>query len=73
AIMNVRIDKNLAEYKAIASEMQGNFRADVVRLEGRIETVNAKIDTLQNKFSWNIAWMGIIIGVVLAVIQHFWK
>ena len=72
-VMNARIDQNLAEYKAIASEMQGNFRADVVRLEGKIDSVNAKVDTLQNKFSWNIAWMGIIMGVVLAVIQHFWK
>ena len=61
-VMNARIDKNLAEYKAIAEGINGEVKA-----------LKTGFDTLQNKFSWNIAWMGIIIGVVLAVIQHFWK
>ena len=61
-VMNARIDRNLAEYKAIAEGINGEVKA-----------LKTGFDTLQNKFSWNIAWMGIIIGVVLAVIQHFWK
>lgn len=61
-VMNARIDQNLAEYKAIAEGINGEVKA-----------LKTGFDTLQNKFSWNIAWMGIIMGVVLAVIQHFWK
>ena len=71
--MNERIEKNLEEYKAIANEMQGNFNTSVARLEGKIEAVNSKVDALQNKFSWNLAWVGIIMGLVLAIVQHFWK
>ena len=61
-VMNARIDQNLAEYKAIAESINGEVKA-----------LKTGFDTLQNKFSWNLAWVGIIMGLVLAIVQHFWK
>ena len=61
-VMNARIDQNLAEYKAIAESINGEVKA-----------LKSGFDTLQNKFSWNLAWVGIIMGLVLAIVQHFWK
>ena len=61
-VMNARIDQNLAEYKAIAESINGEVKA-----------LKTGFDTLQNKFSWNLAWVGIIMGLGLAIVQHFWK
>ena len=61
-VMNARIAQNLAEYKAIAESINGEVKA-----------LKTGFDTLQNKFSWNLAWVGIIMGLVLAIVQHFWK
>ena len=60
--MEAIMEKNLAKYDAIASDIKGDVKA-----------MNARLDTMQNKFSWNLAWVGIIMGLVLAIVQHFWK
>lgn len=67
--MEAIIEKNLAKHDAIASEM----RIEVSEIKGDVRAINARLDTLQNKFSWNLAWVGIVIGIVLAVIQHVWR
>ena len=71
--MNQRIDTNLTEYKLIASGIQGEMRENNARLEGKIEAMNARFDALQNRFAWNIAWVGIIMGLVLAIAQRIWR
>ena len=60
--MEAIMEKNIAKHDAIAGEIRGDIKA-----------INARFDTLQNKFSWNLAWVGIIMGLVLAIVQHFWK
>ena len=55
------------------SDMRGDIKAEVSGLKGDVKAMNARLDTLQNKFSWNLAWFGVIIGLVLAVVQHLWK
>ncbi|MBQ3377248.1 MAG: hypothetical protein IJG62_03160 [Synergistaceae bacterium] len=67
--MEAIMEKNLAKHDAIAADM----KADVAELKGDVKAMNARLDTLQNKFSWNLAWLGVIIGLVLAVVQHLWK
>ena len=67
--MEAIMEKNLAKHDAIAADMT----ADVAELKGDVKAMNARLDTLQNKFSWNLAWLGVIIGLVLAVVQHLWK
>ena len=60
-VMNERIDKNLAQYEAIASEMRGDIKA-----------INARLDTQQTKFGWYLTLFGLVITVVVAAIQ-LWK
>ena len=67
--MEAIMEKNLAKHDAIAADK----KADVAELKGDVKAMNARLDTLQNKFSWNLAWLGVIIGLVLAVVQHLWK
>ena len=67
--METIMEKNLAKHDAIAADM----KADVAELKGDVKAMNVRLDTLQNKFSWNLAWLGVIIGLVLAVVQHLWK
>ena len=62
-------EKNLAKHDAIAAEM----RANISEMNGDLKAMNARLDTIENKFSWNLAWVGIIIGLALAIVQHFWK
>ena len=62
-------EKNLAKHDAIAAEM----RANISEMKGDLKAMNARLDTIENKFSWNLAWVGIIMGLVLAIVQHFWK
>ena len=59
---NERIDKNLANYEAIAS-----------RIEGDVKAISASIQSLQQRRSWDIAWIGIAIAVGTALIQIFSK
>ena len=72
-VMNERIDKNFAEYKVLLSDVKSELKEDISDVKGDVKAINARLDTLQNKFSWNLAWVGIIMGLVLAIVQHFWK
>ena len=62
-------ESHLAKHDAIAAEM----RANISEMKGDLKAMNARLDTIENKFSWNLAWVGIIMGLVLAIVQHFWK
>ena len=62
-------EKNLAKHDAIAAEM----RANISEMKGDLKAMNARLDTIENKFSWNLAWVGIIIGLALAIVQLIWK
>lgn len=56
------MDRNLAKHEIIAE-----------RLSGKIDTLNARLDTLQGRFAWNLAWVAIVISVALTVIQRLWR
>ena len=71
--MNERTDKNIAEYKVLLSDLRSELREDISDIRGDIKALAAQNTALQNKFSWNLAWVGIIMGLVLAIVQHFWK
>ena len=58
-----RVDKNLAEYKAVASDM----RADNARLEGEIKAIRAELAALK---SWYLPLWGIIMTLIIAAIQY---
>lgn len=60
--MEAIMDRNLAKHEIIAE-----------RLSGKIDTLNARLDTLQGRFVWNLAWVAIVISVVLTVIQRLWR
>ena len=62
--LNERVDKNLAEYKVIASEIQGEMRTNDARLEGKIDAVNARLDAMQVKMGWYLTAFGLIIALV---------
>ena len=64
--MSERIDKNLAEYKAIASDIQGEMKANNARLEGEIKATRAELAALK---SWYFPLWGIIMTAILAAIQ----
>lgn len=68
-VMSERSDKNLAEYKAIASDIQGDSNTKNARVEGDIKAINARLDAQQTKFGWTLTVFGIIITVVIAAIQ----
>ena len=61
--MRERVDKNLAEYKAVASDM----RADNARLEGEIKAIRAELAALK---SWYLPLWGIIMTLIIAAIQY---
>ena len=56
-----RMDRNLAQYDALANDIKGDIR-----------TLSARLDTQQTKFGWYLTIFGIVITVVIAAIQ-FWK
>ena len=60
--MEAIMDRNLAKHEIIAE-----------RLSGKIDTLNARLDTLQGRFAWNLAWVAIVISVALTVIQRLWR
>jgi hypothetical protein len=60
--MEAIMDRNLAKHEIIAE-----------RLSGKIDTLNARLDTLQGRFAWNLAWVAIVISVALMVIQRLWR
>ena len=67
--MEALMEANLAKHDSIAADM----RLDNVRLEGKIDSLSARLDTLQSRFAWNLAWVGIIMGLVLAIVQNIWR
>lgn len=65
--LNERIDKNLAEYKAVASDM----KAEISDIRGDVKALNASVQSLQQRRSWDIAWISIAVAVGIALIQIF--
>ena len=68
-VMNERIDRNLAEYKAVA----GDIRTEISDIRGDVKALNARVDSFQHRRYWDIAWVGIVIGAVIGLIQMFSK
>ncbi len=67
--LNAIEEKNLAKHDVIAAEM----RNDYTRLEGKIDAMNARLNAMESKFTWNLALFGIFIAVVLVTVPHFWR
>ena len=69
AFMNERMDKNLAEYKAVASDM----KTETSEIRGDVKALNASVQSLQQRRSWDIAWISLAVAVGIALIQIFSK
>ena len=69
ALMNERMDKNLAEYKAAASDM----KTEISEIRGDVKALNAGVQSLQQRRSWDIAWISLAVAVGIALIQIFSK
>ncbi|MBQ7263015.1 MAG: hypothetical protein IJR14_04770 [Synergistaceae bacterium] len=67
--MEIASEKHLAKHDSIAADM----RLDNARLEGKIDSLAARLDTLQSRFAWNLAWAGIVMALVLALVQRLWN
>ena len=63
------LQNDIREIKNYVASLETGY----AEIKGDVKAINARFDTLQNKFSWNLAWVGIIMGLVLAIVQHFWK
>ena len=50
-----------------------DLKVEITGVKGNIEAIHASFNTLQNKFAWNLAWVGIIMALALALAQHFGK
>lgn len=68
-LMNERMDKNLAEYKAVASDM----KTEISEIRGDVKALNASVQSLQQRRSWDIAWISLAVAVGIALIQIFSK
>ncbi len=68
-VMNERIERNLAEYKAVV----GDIRTEISDIRGDVKALNARVDSFQHRRYWDIAWVGIVIGAVIGLIQMFSK
>ena len=49
------------------------LQEDMSEVKGEIKAIKASFKTLQNKFAWNLAWMGIIMALAIALAQYFGK
>jgi|GEM_PF-5331305 len=56
--MQALMEKSLAEHRAVAEEIKGD-----------VKTLGARLDAMENKSSRNVAWTGIIVGAIAALIQ----
>ena len=48
--MNERLDKNMAEYKVIISEVRNELKEDISDVKGDVKSLNARLGTQQAKF-----------------------
>ena len=71
--MNERIDKNLAEYKAAVIDVRAELKEDVSEIRGDVKALNAGVQSLQQRRSWDIAWISLAVAVGIALIQIFSK
>ena len=85
--MEAMMDKNLAKHETIAVRLEGKidtltermnttiaqYNAFANSVEGDVKAINARFETLQSRFAWNLAWVGIIMGLVLSIVQRLWQ
>ena len=67
-----RMDQSDKRMDKMESRME-KIEADVSDIKGNVKALTLAFSTLQNRFAWNIAWVGIVIGVIVAAAQHFWR
>ena len=67
--MEATSEKHLAKHDAIASEIG----KEVVEIKGDVKAINARFASLESRFAWNLAWVGIIMALVLALVQRLWN
>ena len=83
------VEKNLARHEAIAADMKSEVadirsevktlqsqiasKEDIGEVRGDVKALAAQNSAMQNRFSWNLAWVAIVIGLVLTIVQRFWK
>ena len=69
AVMQILMEKNLAQYQAVASEM----KAEASDIRGEVKSLAAQQGMLQSKIGWYISLLGIGLTVVIALVQALMK
>ena len=64
-MMQMLMEKNLAQYQAVASEM----KAETSDIRGEVKSLAAQQGMLQTKIGWYISLLGIGLTVVIALVQ----
>ena len=67
--MEAITQSNLDRHGVISADM----RAGNPRLGGKLDARVARLDTLQSRFSWKLAWFGIVMALALARFQRLWR
>ena len=68
-VMQLMMEKNLAQYQAAASDL----RAEINDLRGDVKAQGAQLNTLQSKIGYYITILGIGVSVVLVLFQMMMK
>lgn len=69
-----RIDQRFEAYDKLTAERLGRMQAELEKsfsgLLGEVKSMNARLDTIQQQYSWKIGWLGTVFtfcGAALAV------
>ena len=61
--------ERLNKMQAVFEQSQARIEKSFAELSGAVKAINAKLDTIQQQYSWNIGWLGMVLtfcGAALA-------
>ncbi|MBQ2615751.1 MAG: hypothetical protein IJG51_09975 [Synergistaceae bacterium] len=69
-VLNERLDKMQAVFERSQAQFERTIEKSVAELSGEVKAMNARLDTMQQQYSWKIGWLGTVFtfcGAALAV------
>ena len=71
-----QIDKRMDKMDDRMDKVEGRMdriERDVSDIRGDVKALTLAFSAMQSRFALHLAWMGIVIGFVLAIAQRFWR